>query len=272
MKWWDQRPWSWSGFVFIISFGLGALLFVWVSSCFLLSLFFSFVVVIFFIGLFFGYLDLFLLLVEGYICLLSFFLHLSQFCYYLPWALFVWFFPFLPCHMACGVMVPRLWVRSSCDGSFKFRLLDHQRSPENTSWHELCQRSAFSTKTQLYPTAHKQQRWMPQAKQSARGTQPYSSTEMRQQRNMLQMKEQGKHLQNQVNEEEIESTWKRIQRNNSKITKNLGNKMEAWTAWMGGGFGENSYIYMYGRVPSLFTWNYHNVVNQLYHKTKWFWC
>ena len=27
--------------------------------------------------------------------------------------------------------------------------------------------------------------------------------------------------------------------------------------------GENGYMYMYGRVPSLSTWNYHSVVNQL---------
>ena len=187
---------------------------VWGSLvCLGVFLFFAFLVFFFccccfFIGLFFGYLDLFLLLVEGYIFLLSFFYICPSFVIICLGLCLSDFFPFLPCHMACGVMVPRLRVRSSCDGSFKFRLLDHQRSPENTSWHELCQRSAFSTKTQLYPTAHKQQRWMPQAKQSARGTQPYSSTEMRQQRNMLQMKEQGKHLQNQINEEEIESTEK----------------------------------------------------------------
>ena len=24
---------------------------------------------------------------------------------------------------------------------------------------------------------------------------------------------------------------------------------------------ENGYMYMYGRVPSLFNWNYHNIVN-----------
>ena len=31
-------------------------------------------------------------------------------------------------------------------------------------------------------------------------------------------------------------------------------------AWMGGRFGGNGYMYMYGWVPSLFTWNYHNIV------------
>ena len=32
-------------------------------------------------------------------------------------------------------------------------------------------------------------------------------------------------------------------------------------AWMGGELGENGYMYMYGWVPSLFIWNYHNIVN-----------
>ena len=43
-------------------------------------------------------------------------------------------------------------------------------------------------------------------------------------------------------------------------------------AWTGGGLGNNGYMYMYGRVPLLFTWNYHNVVNWLYPSTKCFWC
>ena len=33
--------------------------------------------------------------------------------------------------------------------------------------------------------------------------------------------------------------------------------------------GETGYMYMYGWVPSLFTWNYHNTVNQLYPNTKY---
>ena len=32
------------------------------------------------------------------------------------------------------------------------------------------------------------------------------------------------------------------------------------------------FSYMYGWVPLLFTWNYHNIVNQLYPNTKCFWC
>ena len=35
-----------------------------------------------------------------------------------------------------------------------------------------------------------------------------------------------------------------------------------------GGLGENGYMYMYGWVPSLSTWNYHNIVNRLYLNTK----
>ena len=36
-----------------------------------------------------------------------------------------------------------------------------------------------------------------------------------------------------------------------------------------GSFAENGYMYMYGLVPLLSTWNYLNVVNQLYPNTKW---
>ena len=36
------------------------------------------------------------------------------------------------------------------------------------------------------------------------------------------------------------------------------------TPWMGGDFGEKGYMYMCDRVPSLFTWNNHNIVNRLY--------
>ena len=39
-------------------------------------------------------------------------------------------------------------------------------------------------------------------------------------------------------------------------------------AWMGGGLGENGYMYMYGWVPSPFTWNYHNIISQLCSNTK----
>ena len=32
--------------------------------------------------------------------------------------------------------------------------------------------------------------------------------------------------------------------------------------------GENEYKFMYAWVPSLFTWNYHNIINWLYLNTK----
>ena len=32
--------------------------------------------------------------------------------------------------------------------------------------------------------------------------------------------------------------------------------------------GENGYMYVYDWVPVLFTWNWHNIVNQLYPQTK----
>ena len=38
------------------------------------------------------------------------------------------------------------------------------------------------------------------------------------------------------------------------------------------GLGENGYMYMYGWVPSLFIWSYHNIVSRLYAKTKCFLC
>ena len=40
-------------------------------------------------------------------------------------------------------------------------------------------------------------------------------------------------------------------------------------AWMGGGLGENGYMYMYGWVLSLFTWHCHNFVNWLYLNTQY---
>ena len=41
-----------------------------------------------------------------------------------------------------------------------------------------------------------------------------------------------------------------------------------WQPGRYGSLGENGYMYMYGWVPLLFTWNYHNIVNQLYPNTK----
>jgi len=36
-----------------------------------------------------------------------------------------------------------------------------------------------------------------------------------------------------------------------------------WQPGWEGSMGENGYIFMYGWVPSLFSWNYDNIVNQL---------
>ena len=37
------------------------------------------------------------------------------------------------------------------------------------------------------------------------------------------------------------------------------------------GLGENGYMYVHGWVPSLFTWNYHNIVNWLFPNIKCIW-
>ena len=39
-------------------------------------------------------------------------------------------------------------------------------------------------------------------------------------------------------------------------------------AWMGESLEENGYVHMYDWVPLLSTWNYHNIVNQLYSSAK----
>ena len=42
-----------------------------------------------------------------------------------------------------------------------------------------------------------------------------------------------------------------------------------WQPGWEGSLRESEYMYMYGWVPSLFNWNYHNIVNQLYPNTKY---
>ena len=89
----DQRPWSWSRFVFIISFGLGVsclfgCLLVFCFPCFFLLL------LLFFYWFVFWLLGFVFITCWRLYFSVIFFLHLSQFCYYLPWALFVWFFSF----------------------------------------------------------------------------------------------------------------------------------------------------------------------------------
>ena len=43
----------------------------------------------------------------------------------------------------------------------------------------------------------------------------------------------------------------------------LYNTWNSDQCYMAACMGENRYMYIYGWVPSLFTWNYHNIVNQL---------
>ena len=48
---------------------------------------------------------------------------------------------------------------------------------------------------------------------------------------------------------------------NKDLLYSTGNSAQRYvTAWMGGEYGENGYVYMNDRVPSLFTRNYHNIV------------
>ena len=65
----------------------------------------------------------------------------------------------------------------------------------------------LDTKTQVYPTASKLHCWNPQAKQSVgqehNPTHPKTNKKKGQQKNMSQMKEQGKNLQDQRNKKEI---------------------------------------------------------------------
>ena len=60
-----------------------------------------------------------------------------------------------------------------------------------------------------------------------------------------------------TNKDLLNSTWNSVQC-----------FVPGWTGW---GFGENKYVYMYSWVPVLLTWNFHNVVDQLYPNTKCFW-
>lgn len=42
------------------------------------------------------------------------------------------------------------------------------------------------------------------------------------------------------------------------------------TAWIGGEFGENGYVYVCGWVILLCTGSYHNILNQLHSNIKFF--
>ena len=48
---------------------------------------------------------------------------------------------------------------------------------------------------------------------------------------------------------------------NKDLLYNPGNTAQCYVAaWMGGWFGENRYVYMYGWAPLLFICNYHNTI------------
>ena len=52
---------------------------------------------------------------------------------------------------------------------------------------------------------------------------------------------------------------------NKDLLYSTGNSTQCYVAaWWEGNLGENGYMYIYGWVPLLFIWNYHNIVNQLY--------
>ena len=58
---------------------------------------------------------------------------------------------------------------------------------------------------------------------------------------------------------------------NKALLYSTGNPAQCYVAaWMGGELGENGHTYMCGWVPALCTWDYHNVVDQLYPKTNSF--
>ena len=60
---------------------------------------------------------------------------------------------------------------------------------------------------------------------------------------------------------------------NKHLLYSTGNSAQCYAAaWMGVGFGgEWIHMYIHGWVPSLFTWNHHNIVGQLYSNIKvWF--
>ena len=91
----------------------------------------------------------------------------------------------------------------------------------------------LNTKTQLYTTAYKLHCWKPQAKQPVRQehnpTHKKKRERERRQKNISQMKEQGKNLQDQINEEEIGNLpEKEFRVMIVKMIQNLRNRMESW--------------------------------------------
>ena len=57
---------------------------------------------------------------------------------------------------------------------------------------------------------------------------------------------------------------------NKGLLHSIGNSAQHYVvAWIGRELGENGYMHMYGQIPLWSTWNYDNIVNQLYSKIKY---
>ena len=57
-------------------------------------------------------------------------------------------------------------------------------------------------------------------------------------------------------------------RDQTRVSCIAGRFFTNWATREAQGGGENGYMYMYGWVPLLSTWNYHSIVNQLNSNTK----
>ena len=133
-------------------------------------------------------------------------MYCSFFSFFLP-------FFFLLCHKAWGILVPRLEVRPELQW-WELRvqtagLTDNLRAQGISIGVRPPRSPHLSTKTQLYPSTCKLQCWTTQDKQPVRHeyktthTHTHTHTHKKRQKNMSQTKEQGKNLQNQINEDEI---------------------------------------------------------------------
>ena len=184
-------------------------------------------------------LNLFLLFVFGFICLFLSFVCVclflfGQFCfYYLPWALFACFiFLFAtPCGLWGSWFPHRGSGLSPCGGIAKSEPLGYQRisGPREYNQRELSWRSS-SLHQDLAPPNCLQAPVLHASGQTTSniGTQPHTSTKIRRQGNMLQTKEQGEHLQNKINEEEIGNLpEKEFRVMIVRMIQNLRNRMEA---------------------------------------------
>ena len=90
-------------------------------------------------------------------------------------------------------------------GNAQSKLLDREpQTTGNINQSEVSHRSSFSTKTWLHLTACKLQCWKPRKTVRQQHSLTYKKKKKkRQEKTMLQAKEKGKNLQDQINEEEI---------------------------------------------------------------------